>query len=234
MLKLVFTLFLAFVVSLSFSQDNGFSSPSGYTSTEPFANRAYKEKADNSIEGNPMLFDDWREGEVILKNGEKYMLRKINLDAAVNKFLYSKNDTVFEFSDNVTEIKIYSQDHSDNFRSDMVFRNDIKPDDAEFVQVLDSGKIIIFQEYDKKPEGENYSNGIVNNSRKYTLHTFQSALVNNKVIPIKFSSSSLDDLTSDKKSQVDSYVKENKLKPKKEDDFLKAITYYNSISSSTP
>ncbi len=234
MLKLVLTSLSSLVVSLSFSQSGAFSSPAPYAAGESFENRAYKEKADNSVEGNPMLFDDWRAGEVILKNGEKYILGKINLNAAVNKFLYSKNDTVFEFSDNVKEIKIYTQDHSDNSGSDMVFRNDINPYAANFVQVLTKGKITIFQEYNKKPEGENYSNGIVNNSRKYVLHINQSALVDNKVIPVKFSSSSLDELTSDKKSQVDAYVKENKLRVKKEDDFLKAISYYNSISASTP
>jgi hypothetical protein len=234
MIKLVLTLLSSVVVSMAFSQAGAFSSPAGYTAGESFGNRAYKEKADNSVEGNPMLFDDWRAGEVILKNDEKYVLGKINMDASADKFLYSKNDTVFEFSDNVKEIKIYSQDHSDNAASDMVFRNDIFPTAGDFVQVLAAGKITIYQEYDKKPEGENYSNGIVNNSRKYVLHTTQSALVNKKIVPVKFSSSTLDELTSDKKDQVEAYVKENKLKPKKEDDFLKAINYYNSISTATP
>jgi len=232
MIKLFLTLLFSFTISLSFCQDGGFSSPAAYGATEPFANRAYKEKADNSVEGNPLLFDNWMPGEVILKNGEKYFLQKINLDAGVNIFLYSKNDTVFEFSDNVKEIKIYGPDHTDNPSSDMVFMSNVKPNDPGLVHVLDSGKIIIFQEYDKKPEGENYSNGIVNNSRKYTLHTTQSAVVNNQVIPIKFSSSSLDEITSDKKQQVQAFVKENKLRVKKEDDFLRAINFYNSISKS--
>ena len=62
------------------------------------------------------------------------------------------------------------------------------------------------------------------------LHTNQFAVIDNKAIPIKFNSSTLEDLTSDKKKEVEAYVKENKLKVKKEPDFLKAINFYNSIS----
>ena len=166
-----------------------------------------------------------------LKNGEKYSLEKINLDAQRNKFLYSKNDVVYEFVDNVQEIRIHDNSNADNPNSIMVFRNNIDPESDNFVELLDTGKITIFQTYEKKPEGENYSNGIVNNSRKYVLHTIQYALIDKIATPIKFSPSTLDDLTSDKKKEVEAFVKENKLKVKKETDFLKAISYYNSIGS---
>ena len=184
------------------------------------------------VEGNPLLFTDWKSGEVTLKNNEKYHVDKMNLDASRDKFIYYKNDTMFEFFDDIKEIRIYGDNHVGDPSSDLIFRNDINPAAANFVQVLTKGKITIFQEYDKKPEGENYSNGIVNSSRKYVLHTSQYALVNNKAILIKFSSSALDDLTSDKKDRVNTYVRENKLKLKKEDDFLKAISFYNSLNPS--
>jgi hypothetical protein len=184
------------------------------------------------VEGNPLLFTDWKSGEVTLKNNEKYPVEKINLDASRDKFIYYKNDTMFEFFDDIKEIRIFGENHVSNPASDLIFRNDINPAAANFVQVLTKGKITIFQEYNKKPEGENYSNGIVNNTRKYVLHTIQYALVGNKSVPIKFSSSALNDLTSDKKNAVDGYVKEKKLKLKKEDDFLKAISFYNSLNTS--
>ncbi len=230
MFKLILTSLSLVCVSTVFSQ-SGFSSAVPYTYGEPFANRAYKEKADNAVEGNPMLFDDWKRGEVVLKNGEKYSVDKINLNADLHKFLYSQHDTVFEFVDNVKQITIYNNGSSDNFNSVMVFKNNVDPESDNFVELLDTGKITIFQTYEKKPEGENYSNGIVNNSRKYVLHTTQYALINKVATPIKFNSSTLNDLTADKKKQVEDFIKENKLKVKKEPDFLKAINYYNSLSS---
>jgi hypothetical protein len=113
----------------------------------------------------------------------------------------------------------------------MVFRSDINPSAANFVQVIAHGKVTIFCEYSKKPEGENYSNGIVNNTRKYVLRSNYYSIAGNNAIPVKFNSSTLDELTADKKDKVESYIKENKLKVKKEPDFLKVIKYYNSISS---
>ena len=179
------------------------------------------------VGGSPYLFGEWKRGDVTLKNGEQYKIEKINLDASRNQFVYSMNDSLFEFSDNVREIKIYGEDSG----SDMVFRSDINPIAANFVQVLTNGKINIFCEISKKPEGENYSNGIVNSSRKYALHYNYYSLADNAAVPVEFNSSTLDDLTSDKKNEVNAFIKANNLKVKKVPDFLKAITYYNDINA---
>ena len=197
----------------------------------PFQGQHFTTKADNDVEGNPMVFDTWKKGEVSLKDGEKYPIEKINLDAQRNRFLYAVNDSIYEFDDNVREVRIYNNSNPDDPRSVMIFRNNIDPQSDNFVELLDTGKITIFQVYNKQPEGENYSNGIVNNSRKYTLHTTQYALINKVATAIKFNSSTLEDLTSDKKKEVEAFVKENKLKVKKESDFLRAIDYYNSMGS---
>jgi hypothetical protein len=63
------------------------------------------------------------------------------------------------------------------------------------------------------------------------LHNTDYVLVNNIVTLInKYSSSKLDELTADKKVQVDAYVKANNLKLKKENDFARAITFYDSLN----
>ncbi len=247
MLKFLFTALSFSFISLAFTQN--IVRPSGATNgtlpvhlngtdqsnilADPFRGQHFNinDKL-GDVEGTPLFFTDWKSGEVTLKNNEIFHVEKMNLDASRNKFIYYKNDTMYEFFDDVKEIKIYGDNHVNDPSSDMIFRSDVNPAAANFVQVLTKGKITIYQEYDKQPEGENYSNGIVNNTRKYVLHINQYALVGNKAVPIKFSSAALDDLTSDKKNQVESYVKENKLKLKKEDDFLKAVGFYNSLNTS--
>ena len=224
--KLILTLIFGTFFSFGFSQTN--ISPN--ILAEPFQGQHIRMKVDNDVEGTPLLYNDWKRGEVTLKNGQNYHLEKINFNASDGKFIYSKNDTVYEFVDNVNEIKIYSDNHSQDSSSDMIFRTDLLPDQSGFVQVIAKGKITILREFVKKPEGENYTTGIVNSTRKYVLHTQDVALVGNKVVPFKYSSSTLDEFTSDKKDKIDSYVKQNKLKPKKESDFLKCINFYNSIS----
>lgn len=187
-------------------------------------------KSDKEAEGSPLLFDDWKRGEIILTNNQKIPIEKINLDASRDVFVYEKNGSVYEFTDNAKEIKIYGEEPNTNPDSDMIFKPYINPSTANFVRVLTEGKITIFCEYDKKPEGEYSSNGFVTTTRKYELYSNYYSLVNKKAMLIKFTSSTLEDLTSDKKDKMAAFIKENKLKVKKEPDFLKAIKFYNSIS----
>lgn len=219
---------LTFAISASFGFAQTHISPN--ILAEPFQGQHIKVKADNNVDGSPLLFSDWKAGEVTLKNGENYHLPKINLSASDGKFIYSKNDTIYEFIDNINEIKIYGDSHVQDSASDLIFRNDLLPEQSAFAQVLIRGKITILKTFTKKPEGENYSNGIVNNTRKYVLHTQEIAVIGNKTVPFKYSSSALEELTPDKKDEMARYIKENNLKPKRENDFLKSIQFYNSIS----
>ena len=250
MLKLISSLLLIAFISPAFSQ-NGASivRPTGATNGilpihldpaamsnvagEPFRGEDFKtnDNLGGEVEGNVFLFDDWKEGEVTLKNGEKYPIKKMNLDASRDVFVYLVNDSLYEFSDNIREVKIFGEDHRNDLGSDMIFRTDINPEAANFVQVLTKGKVTIFCAYSKKPEGENYSNGIVNNTRKYVLRPNYYYIADEQAVPIKFGSSALQDLTSDKKDEVTAFVKTNNLKVKNQPDFLKAINYYNDIDT---
>ncbi len=198
----------------------------------PFQGQHVTAKADNDVEGTPLVFDDWRPGDIVLKSGEKFHLQKINFDGLNGGFIFSKNDTIYDFTDNVHSITIYTENHAEDPTSDMAFMRGLFPGQTGFVQLLVKGKITVVRKFSKKPEGENYSNGIVNNSRKYVLRTEDIAIIDNKIIPIKYSSSSLTELASDKITQVDSYVKSNNLRLKKQNDFLKTINYYNSLNAS--
>ena len=227
--KVILTLVCGTFFSPSFSQTN--ISPN--ILAEPFQGQHIMMKADNGVEGTPLLYNDWKSGEVTLKNGENYHLEKINFNASDGKFIYSKNDTIYEFIDNVDEIKVYGENHSQDSSSDMIFRTNLLPEQSGFVQVLAKGKVTVLREFAKKPEGENYTTGIVNSTRKYVLHTQDFALIGNKAVPFKYGSSALDEFTSDKKDRIDSYVKQHNLKPKKENDFLKCIKFYNTLGDST-
>jgi hypothetical protein len=176
-----------------------------------------------------LLFDNWKSGKVSLANGEVYDIQKLNFDASNLKFIYSINDTLFELQDNVKEVRIFDENHPTDSVAEMLFRSDLLPGQSHFLQILTKGKVTILRQFNKKPEGENYSNGIVNETRKYVLHTQDIALINSKIIPLTYGSATLKELTLDKKSEVDSYVKSNRLKLKKEDDFLEVINFYNSL-----
>ena len=243
--------YIFYIVSVSFSipgfaqisnpspQTNGIlsvqlpSSNQGNILASAFEGQRFKVKSDIGVEGSPLLFDNWKAGEVTLHNGERFHVAKVNFDVEDQKFIYNKNDTVYEFIDNLKEVRIYNDEqHSSN--NDLVFNPATNPALQGFVQILTSGKVSIVREYDKKPKGENYSNGMVNNTRKYVLKTSQSAMVNDKIIPInKYNLAILEELTAEKRKEMDAFLKENKVNPKKENDFLSAIKFYNSIEPSS-
>src|SRR5450432_3248506 len=79
-------------------------------------------KSDKDAEGSPLLFDNWKSGEITLTTNQKFSIEKINLDASRDVFVYEKNDSVYEFTDNAKEVKIYGEDHN-NPGSDMIFKN---------------------------------------------------------------------------------------------------------------
>lgn len=188
-------------------------------------------KPSSSFEGDPFLFNTWKQGEVTLTTDQKFEVGKLNLDASRNVFLYESNDSTYEFTNNIKEVRVYGEDHANNPGSDMIFRTDVNPSAASFVQVFTKGKVIIFCEYSKKVGGENSNNGFVTTARQYELFSNYYSLIGNNATPIKFTSSTLDELTADKKTFVDAYVKANNLKVKKPDDFIKAITFYNSLKN---
>jgi len=191
---------------------------------------------DESVEGSPLLFEDWRFGKVILKNNEQYDYVRLNFDAKNDKFYFNQNDTSFELLSVVEQIRVKDISHPTDSTYDMIFKNSVNGGDAvqpgTFVQILSDGKITLFKLYTKRIEGENLNRGIVKSVKRYVLHTNIFAIVNNNTIPVKLGSHSLEELTSDKGDQMKAFVKSKQLNLKKEADFKQALAYYNSISSS--
>lgn len=196
----------------------------------------YRETAkNNDIAGSPFLFDEWKTGTVVLENNERYDNIKLKYDAHLNRFFYTQHDLTFELVSDVSQIRLKDPAHFNDSTYDMVFKKNLTAaDDSQisgFVEELCNGKVNIVRAYKKEPEGENGTNGLVETERKFVLHTRLLAIKNNNVIPIKYNSHTLEDLTSDKQSQVDNFIKSNKLNVKNEKDFIAAVAYYNSLGT---
>lgn len=185
--------------------------------------------------GSPYLFNDWKSGSVTLDNQTKLENLKLKFDVLHNKFLFNRNDSTYEFVDDVREIRINETGEKDGNR-ELFFEKVINLNDkilpGTFVQVLSSGKVILLKHFSKRIEGENFTNGIFTTTKQIVSHDNLWATLNNETIPVKLNKHSLEDLTSDKKDEVENYIKAKKINVKNEKDFAAAITYYNLISSS--
>ena len=188
----------------------------------------------NEASGSPFLFDDWKPGSVTLSNENKLDNLKLKFDILHNIFLFNKNDSTYEFADDVKEIRIMNEDEKVG-NQQLVFEKVINSNDkipsGTFVQVLSAGKITLLKYFSKRIEGENFTNGIITSKKQIVSHNSNWVTVNNETIPVKLNSHSLEELTSDKKDEMQKFVKAAKLNAKNEKDFALAIAYYNSIST---
>ncbi|MEP7080273.1 MAG: hypothetical protein ABI784_06070, partial [Ginsengibacter sp.] len=137
---------------------------------ELFKGQHFNSNYDATINGTPFMFGDWKNGQVITDNGNKFFVSKINFDASRSVFVFLKNDSLYDVDEKINEIIIYKNDQNENKESNMVFQKNILPDLKNFIQVLVQGNITIVRKFNKQAEGENYTNGIVTNKKEYVLH----------------------------------------------------------------
>lgn len=184
----------------------------------------------NEFLGSIYLFDDWRPASAVVNSGIAYEVSKLKFDELHNKFLFNRNDTVYEFGDDVRQVKFKTPDGQEIVFEKVINANNKIPANI-FVQVLSSGKITLLKHYQKTIEGENATNGMFSSTKQVVSHNNYWATVNNQTIPIKLNKRSLEEITSDKNDQINSYIKSQKLNVKEEKDFTAAIDYYNQISA---
>lgn len=194
----------------------------------------YNYSKTENVQGDPFLFNNWKIGKVILTNGDEFDNVKLKFDAEQNKFLYNHNDSLYQFTQQVSKIILYDDLHAGDTTFNMVFTTQIDGIDdvklGSFIQILSLGKITLLKYYQKKIEGENKSDGYSASVRQYKLYTNFWLLANTKIMPAKIATGFFDEITSDKRSLLKEYISANKLNVKNERDFIIAIKYYNRIN----
>jgi hypothetical protein len=219
--KVIFSVALTIFSSYAFPQ----------LAINQYTGKPYIQTTNNDASGSPFLFEDWTPGKVFLFNGNQFDNVMLKFDALRNKFFFNRNDSTFELEDDVTEVRLQN---ANDASAEMDFKKIVTTDNrlpmAGFVQVLASGKVPLYKLYAKRIEGENTTNGIFSSEKKIVTHNSLWTIINNESIPVKLNSRSLEELTSDKKDQVQDYVKSKKLNVKNEKDFAAAVAYYNSLA----
>ncbi len=179
-----------------------------------------------SIEGSPYLFDDFRKGEVLLKDGKLFK----------GEFRYDKYADQVEFKVKQGNFWIANPAYIDYVKIDttlMLFiQKDIEqPDKGSYYVVLVSGKIqlilkkgsILQSAEDPKPYVDAKPAKFLNRKDLYYL-------LNESNTPVRITSKKvLINELSDKSSEISKFIKSNKISYKKEEDLIYLINYYISL-----
>lgn len=188
------------------------------------------QKYDKVVQGSAYFSGNWIEGKVILSLGTVYDSLMIKLDL-LDKSVHYIDQSGTDMTVSSPIRRVFLQDRVG--RKEYTFDNSTYlsfPQSAPrgWYQVLAEGKASVYKLIEKRmSEDKSYGSAtpeqtIITNSNFYLF--VNSALTRVKKIK------DLPGLLADKKEEMKTYISTNDLSGQSEDDFIKAITYYNSLA----
>lgn len=181
------------------------------------------------IKGSPFLFDNWMKGELVLKNGSRIKDVQLKFDNYSNKFIINQNDTAYEISPSIKEIRLYPTGDTLNaifFKNGFSINDNIKAN--AYLQILAEGKIM-FLKYSKKDMEEYTEYGDATKYKRFTERNQYFIYSNGAYKAISLSKKNMQDLLSDKWNEVSQYINQHGLNGKDEKSWKQAIDYYNTL-----
>jgi hypothetical protein len=188
------------------------------------------------LQGSPFLFEDWRLAKIKFKTKQEYDNIKVKFNPFDNSFYYNKNDSLYEFAENLEEVRIKNNEHLNESGYDMVFTKNISAGGeiapGTFVQILSKGKITLVKYFKGKvyENAESSAFGSEGKTKKLVTTSVVLAITNSGTRRIQYNTKYLQELTTDKTQEITEFIKLKGLNVKKEMDFAVAISYYNLIS----
>ncbi len=179
-----------------------------------------------SIEGSPYLFDDFRKGEVLLKDGKLFN----------GEFRYDKYADQVEFKVKQGNFWIAYPSSIDYVKIDttrLVFiQKDIeKPNEGSYYVVLVADKIqLLLKKGSILQSAEDPKPYVDAKPAKFLDRKDLYYLLDKSNTPIRITSKKiLINKLSDKSSEISKFIKSNKISYKKEEDLIYLINYYISL-----
>lgn len=173
-----------------------------------------------NVKGTPYLIDTWELGTVTLASGKKFENISMMFDQVANMVIFRDADGSSKaFSQPVAAFSIKNNADVYNFE---------RGPDGVFYQKLLTGKLTLWKKnhkslIDEKPYGSaTVQRNILNNTSYYSGEL-------TKLTKIKTDKKSILALFGDKSSEVEAYIKKNKLGTKEDLDLIRIFDYYNNL-----
>lgn len=178
----------------------------------------------NPIEGTVYIYDEWSNTATVSSEETKLRLNNINFNARRNAF-QSKigKDSLFNFNFRIIKEVVINNTSFKNIFSPIHKKNRV-------FEVLEENKdFSIYKDYtiEIKVGSPNPQAGSQND--KYLLHDDYYVKQGEDFDKFSLKKSKLLKLMGDKANKVGAYIKSNKLKVKRPEDFSKVMEYYKSL-----
>jgi len=189
-------------------------------SADPIGGTPLTGQSYTNVKGTPYLIETWELGTVTMASGKKFENVSMMFDQVANMVIFRDADGSSKaFSQPVASFFIKKDADVFNFERGV---------DGVFYQKLVTGKSTLWKKnhkslIDEKPYGSaTVQRNILNNTSYYTGEL-------TKLTKIKTDKKSILSLFGDKASEVEAYIKKNKLGTKEDFDLIRIFDYYNSL-----
>lgn len=194
-------------------------------------------KTEYTVEGSPYFPNDYSFATLFMKNGKAYTGIKVKLNLNDNTLLYITPDgKEMELTSPINKLAFIDTSYGRDM-GDIIFQNGFSPidkqDQTSFYQVLDSGKVILLKYInaffqDKREYGSASMTRVFTQTNDWYLR-----LPDGSMKKLDKGKAAILSLLPSKKEEMSKFIDANGLKCRKESDWIKIITSYNSVSAGT-
>jgi|GEM_PF-6491051 len=186
----------------------------------------FSERNTADLGGSPFFNDQFLKGSIKMEDNSVYKDLYLRYDQEADQLVYRKEVASASMlpSGRVTQFSIELPGGEAKFRS-------ITDDkgDAGFYQILQEGKTSLLKKTKKRiVENVEYNSTSRSKSMKTEVDYFLQT-ADKKLIPIKKDKKSFTKVLADKQNEVATYIEQNKLNLKSDNDMSKLISYYNTL-----
>ncbi len=191
---------------------------------------SYINEKDADVKGSPFLFDDWKKGNVLLKTKERIdsVLIKYNLYADMLQVKVDEQE--YQFNIDVMEFLLPDPVSKET----ALFRSGFNPvagmNEKSFYQVLYDGKTKLLVKYKKLITSELTSTPGVKAKVFEDQKLYFILTASGRMEKIRKKNKGILDLLDGKKEELKKMVETNKLKLADDEEIIKILEYYDSLT----
>lgn len=175
------------------------------------------------VDGSPYFNDEWAKAKIVAADGVKIEIEEVKYNAFSRSFEFLKNKQVFTLPQKY-EVMAFELAGSSFIRA--TFKGGKSKD---FFQVLSEGKLKLLRRYQCGLIKAQPAEGLIPASNaKYDMREIYYFQINDDPTDkLKLKKDDILTLMKDKSKEVESFIKKEKLKTKKEKDLIKIFNFYN-------
>ena len=181
------------------------------------------------IQGSPFLYDDWNDGVIVLNDSQMSHV-KLKFDTYSNKFVVNKNDTSYEISNAINEIRLFPNNDTSNAR---IYRKgyniNMRLNPKVYLQVMAEGKTSLLK-YAFKDMEEYTEYGSAVKIKRFREGQQYFILKDGQYTSTTLTKKNLQDALSDKWPAVSDFLSKKGLNGKDEKSWTAAFRFYNTLN----